>query len=130
MSKAKWLKFYAVSCLTLLIASAAWAADWPQWRGPHSDNKVIDFTSPKTWPKSLTKKSRVSGVGQGESSPILVGDNVYAFGRVGGNEVTMCLDAATGKEIWRDKGYAAAKVTGSDSQYPGPRSTPVVSEGK
>jgi outer membrane protein assembly factor BamB len=110
--------------------SAAWAVaqDWPEWRGPSRDNKVTGFAEPKTWPKNLTKKWTVS-VGIGEASPVLVGDNLYTFGRQDGDEVTLCLDANTGKEIWKEK-YAAAFVAKGDKVYPGPRSTPAVGEGK
>jgi outer membrane protein assembly factor BamB len=114
--------------LVLLGAGVARAQDWPQWRGPNRDNHVVGFTEPKTWPKELTQKWRVP-VGLGESSPVLVGDKIYVFGRQGGDEVTLCLNAATGKEIWKDK-YAAAAVTGAASGHPGTRSTPAVGEGK
>jgi outer membrane protein assembly factor BamB len=115
-------------CLTLLIADALTAQDWPQWRGPNRDNKVVGFAAPKEWPKELTKKWKVN-VGKGEGSPLLVGDKIYVFARQGDEEVTLCLDAATGNEIWKDK-YAAAPVKGPASGYPGPRSTPAVGEGK
>src|SRR5207253_6521617 len=86
------------------------------------------FTEPTTWPKELTKKWKVT-VGVGESSPVLVGDKLYVFARQGGDEVTLCLDAATGKELWKDK-YATAAVKGPAGGFPGPRSTPAVGEGK
>jgi outer membrane protein assembly factor BamB len=69
-------------------------------------------------------------VGLGDASPVMAGGKLYSFGRVGADEVTMCLDAATGKEIWQDK-YAALAISGpSASVHPGPRSTPAVGEGK
>jgi outer membrane protein assembly factor BamB len=111
-----------------LSASGLWAQDWPQWRGPHRDNRVTGFSAPATWPKALTEKWKVS-VGIGESSPVMVGERLYVFGRQDGNEVTRCLDAASGKEIWVDK-YPAAEITGPARGYPGPRSTPAVGEGK
>src|SRR5205823_12361832 len=61
-----------------LFALAAGAADWPQWRGPHGDAKVADFTAPATWPKELTKKWSVK-VGIGVATPALVGDKLYVF---------------------------------------------------
>src|SRR5262249_45915847 len=73
--------------------------DWPQWRGPNRDGKVAGFTPPKSWPASLTKKWS-KAVGIGISSPALVGDRLYAFGRIGGDEVTTCLNADTGDMIW------------------------------
>src|SRR6267142_4801419 len=112
----------------LLGANCVWAQDWPQWRGPNRDNHVTGFTEPATWPKELTKKWKVT-VGVGESSPVLVGDKIYVFSRQGGDEVTLCLDAADGKEVWKDK-YPATAIKGPASAYPGPRSTPAVGEGK
>ncbi len=111
-----------------LLIGTSFAQDWPQWRGPNRDNKVTGFTEPKAWPKELAKKWTVN-VGIGEASPVLVGDKVYAFGRQGVDEVTVCLDAATGKEIWRDK-FASDKIGGPAAGYQGPRSTLAVGEGK
>jgi outer membrane protein assembly factor BamB len=112
----------------LLVATSAPAQDWPQWRGPGRDNHVTGFTPPKTWPSELKMKWKVP-VGEGIASPVLVGDKVYVFGRDGGDEVIRCLEAASGKEIWKD-GYAAVPVGGPAKLYPGPRSTPAVGEGK
>ena len=44
----------------LLGAGAAQAQDWPQWRGGNRDNHVTGFAEPKTWPKELAKKWRVT----------------------------------------------------------------------
>jgi outer membrane protein assembly factor BamB len=118
-----------LSILLLLMGAASVSAqDWPQWRGPNRDNKIVGFTAPKVWPKELTKKWQVS-VGVGESSPVLVGDKIFVFARQGDEEVTLCLDAATGQEVWKNK-YGATKVTGGASKHPGTRSTPAVADGK
>jgi outer membrane protein assembly factor BamB len=113
-------------------ARPAGAEDWPQWRGPNRDNRVSGFTAPSTWPRELTQKWKVT-VGLGDASPALVGDRVYVFTRQGGEEVTSCLDAASGKVVWQDK-YAAQEVTGPAASvgggHPGPRSSPAVAEGK
>ncbi len=110
------------------FVSTATAQDWPQWRGPKSDNHVTGFMEPKTWPKELKKKWSVR-VGVGEASPVLVGDKLYTIGRQGSDEVTLCLDAGTGKQVWKEK-YAANFTAKGDSAYPGPRSTPAVGAGK
>ncbi len=117
-----------VGCALLPGADCVWAQDWPQWRGPNRDNKVAGFTAPATWPKELTKKWNVA-VGEGESSPVLAGDRIHVFARQGEEEVTLCLDAASGQELWKDK-YTAQKVTGAAAKHPGTRSTPAVGEGK
>jgi outer membrane protein assembly factor BamB len=118
-----------VSGVILFSATFAFAQDWPQWRGPNRDDKVTGFTAPATWPKELTQKWKVT-VGAGDSSPALVGDKLYVFSRQGDEEVTVCLDAGTGKEIWKDK-YAAQAVSGPAARaHPGPRSSPAVADGK
>ena len=108
--------------------TAASAQDWPQWRGPNRDAKAAGFIAPKTWPKELTQKWKVT-VGDGVATPSLVGDRLYVFARQGGSEILRCLDAGTGKEIWQEK-YDALGASGPASGFSGPRSSPTVAAGK
>jgi outer membrane protein assembly factor BamB len=112
----------------MITAVAAFGQDWPQWLGPNRDGKAIGFTAPKTWPKALTQKWKTT-VGLGDATPALVGDKVYVFAKQGGDEVILCLTAADGKEVWRDK-YPAIAISGADGQHAGPRSSPAVADGK
>jgi outer membrane protein assembly factor BamB len=115
-------------CVLLLGTASAGAQDWPQWRGPHRDARVTGFEAPKTWPKELTRKWRTP-VGNGVATPALVGDKLYVFTREGNEEVVRCLNAATGKEQWQQK-YTADPVRRPADRFPGPRSSPVVADGK
>src|SRR5205823_4662337 len=124
--KARWLVLAGAGLAA--FSAVARAQDWPQWRGPNRDNKVADFKAPDTWPKALTKKWKVT-VGVGEASPLLQGDRLFVFARQGESEVIQCLDAAAGKEVWREK-YSANAVKGAAQGFPGPRGTPAVGEGK
>ncbi len=124
----RWISVMIGSAI-LVGASCAAAQDWPQWRGPNRDGKVTGFTAPQTWPKALAQKWKVE-VGQGDSTPALVGDKLYVFARQGGDEVTICLSVADGKEIWKDK-FAAVAVNGPSARaHAGPRSSPAVADGK
>ena len=119
----------ALSMLAMLLAAGtAWTQDWPQWRGPNRDGRVTGFAAPASWPRELTRKWSVS-VGYGDSTPALVGGRLYVFSRQGSNELTRCLDAATGRELWKDS-YAAQAVSGPAASHPGPRSSPAVAEGR
>ncbi len=117
-----------VAVLIGVGASGALAQDWPQWRGANRDAKAPGFAVPKTWPATLTEKWKVT-VGQGDATPALVGNRLYVFARQASNEVTLCLDAGTGKELWRD-GYEVKPVTGPAAPHSGPRSSPAVADGK
>lgn len=119
----------ALACgLVVFDAGSSQAQDWPQWRGPNRDGKATGFTAPRSWPKELTQKWKVT-VGVGCSTPAVVGDRVYVFSRVENQEILRCLEAGTGKEVWQDK-YEAPGVSGPDSGHSGPRSSPTVSGGK
>lgn len=128
MGRAQWWIVVTVCGATVLGHPTSRAHDWPQWRGPNRDGKVVGFMGPKSWPNTLGAKWRVT-VGQGDATPALVGDRLYAFTRQGGDEVLWCLSAEEGKVLWQAK-YAARGVTGPSSSHPGPRSSPTVADGK
>jgi outer membrane protein assembly factor BamB len=116
--------------LSLLVASTVFAQDWPQWRGANRDGKITGFTPPSAWPKTLDQKWKVD-VGLGDATPALVSDKLYVFAEQGTDEVTLCLDAATGKQIWQDK-YPPHTMIGrpAANHGKGPRSSPAVADGK
>lgn len=109
-------------------AVSGFAQDWPQWRGPDRDAKAAAFKAPKTWPKELSEKWKVT-IGDGVATPALVGDKLYVFSRQNDNEVTRCLNAADGKELWTEK-YESLGASGPAGSFSGPRSSPTVSGGK
>ncbi len=115
-------------CVILICASCLFAQDWPQWRGPNRDGKVRGFKAPRQWPSELTQKWKKT-VGSGIATPALVGNKLYVFTRQGDEEVTLCLNAGNGDEIWKDK-YPAQAVAGAARRHPGPRSSPTVANGK
>jgi outer membrane protein assembly factor BamB len=118
----------AAVCVVLVCASCVFAQDWPQWRGTNRDGKVSGFTAPEKWPQQLAQKWKTT-VGAGDSTPALVGDRLYVFSRQGEEEIISCLNAAEGKEVWKDK-YTAQAVSGPAARHPGPRSSPAVADGK
>ncbi len=128
MTNAKRTAVLVFSGMVFFVAGRSLAQDWPQWRGPNRDAKAADFKAPKTWPKQLTQKWKVA-VGDGVATPALVGDKLYVMARQDGNEITRCLDAATGKELWQEK-YESLGATGPAAGFSGPRSSPAVANGK
>ncbi len=106
----------------------AHAQDWPQWRGANRDAQAAGFQAPKSWPKELTQKWKVT-VGDGVATPALVGDKLFVFSREQGFEITRALNAADGKELWQEK-YEALGASGPAGGFSGPRSSPAVANGK
>jgi outer membrane protein assembly factor BamB len=118
----------AAGILSMLVVGQLLAGDWPQWRGADRDGKAA-FKAPDAWPKTLTEKWRVKA-GAGDAAPALVGDKVYLFSRVGEDEVTQCLSAADGKEIWSVKTAVPAISGPAARDHAGPRAAPAVAGGK
>lgn len=110
------------------LASSAFAQDWPQWMGPGRDASVSGFKAPATWPKALAQKWKVT-IGDGVATPSLVGDRLFTFSREGGSEVVRCLDAANGRELWKDQ-YDVLPADGPARGFSGPRCSPVVADGR
>jgi outer membrane protein assembly factor BamB len=115
--------------IILIYGTSGWAQDWPQWRGPNRDGKLAGFVPPATWPKALNQKWTVP-VGLGDSSPALVGGKLYTFGRQDADEIIRCIDPASGKVLWQEVYPAQFVATGPSGSHPGPRSSPVVVDGK
>jgi outer membrane protein assembly factor BamB len=117
-----------VLCLSVKLLGQT-SGNWPQWRGPNRDGKVTNVALPQTWPKTLKEEWTVP-VGIGHSSPVVADGRIYVFARQDEQEVLLCLDLNTGKEIWR----SAQPVTyqmhpAAVGHGKGPKATPVVSNG-
>jgi outer membrane protein assembly factor BamB len=121
--------FVGVGACFLFVAVGL-SADWPQWRGPNRDGVVQGVTVPEKWPRALKEEWKVA-VGDGVASPVVVGGNVYIFTRQKDNEVVLCLDVTSGKEIWHSEPYPAPFKPGPGDAFSiGPRSTPAVADGR
>ncbi|HSF40853.1 MAG TPA: PQQ-binding-like beta-propeller repeat protein, partial [Thermoanaerobaculia bacterium] len=126
----KSLRISAAALTAVLMAGAAQAADWPQWRGPARDGVAASFSAPKAWPEKLQKVWSVD-VGKGHSSPIVVGERIYLLSRQGENEVVSAFELATGKVLWKDTYPAAfSPAPEARSHGSGPFATPAHHDGR
>ena len=106
------------------------ATDWTGWRGAGRDGAILGLNAPAAWPDQLTQRWKID-VGLGYASPLVVGNRVFQFSRVGENEVMSGLDAATGSVLWRTSYPALFQMNNSTAVHgPGPKSTPVFFDGK
>src|SRR4029079_5593469 len=103
----------AVAGVAITVTAAG--EDWPQWRGPNRDAKAIGFNAPATLPRSLKQQWRVE-VGDGVANPSLVGDRLYVIALQGSTEITRCLSAKDGKDIWKDE-YATKGAEGAAQSF-------------
>src|SRR4051812_5636192 len=124
-----------------VIAGPARADDWPQWMGPARDDHWNETGIVRSLPPGGPKVLWRTPIRGGYSGPAVVDGRVFVTdydttGETTGNpgqrsditgrERVLCLDATTGKQIWKHDYECKYKIS-----YPaGPRCTPTVSGGK
>lgn len=104
------------------------AADWPQFLGPTRNAIAAGADLADSWPKDGPPVAWQHKLGSGWAGPVIAGGKVIVFHRVGGQEVVECLEAATGKALWK-QAFTTSYVDnfGFDN---GPRGTPCVADGR
>jgi outer membrane protein assembly factor BamB len=113
--------------ILLSLAHPSPAADWPQVLGPSRNGASPDRLA-DTWPAGGPPVLWSRHVGQGFSGPVVVGDRLILFHRVGNEAVVECLDAATGAPKWTARYPTDYRDDfGFDE---GPRATPAVADGR
>lgn len=89
----------AVLCLQL--AGMVRADDWPRFRGPHQNGISSETNWNWDWPANGPKRLWKASVGQGFSSVAVANGRVFTLGSEGDTATIYCLDASSGKEIWK-----------------------------
>ncbi len=115
-----------IVCVTLAVFldSPLQAADWPNYRGSNYDGISSETGWRSTWTESPTVAWKAS-LGAGFASMAVCNGRVYAMGNVNDSDIVYCLDAATGKELWKQS-YPSRR--NAKSHEGGPCGTPTVEE--
>ena len=87
--------------ISAIVLSTAWAADWPKYRGSNYDGISSETGFSASWPEAGPKVLWKYSLGTGFASMAVSNGRVYATGNIDDNDILYCLDAATGKEIWK-----------------------------
>ncbi len=98
------------------------ASEWPQFRGPQRDGLSVDTDLLSTWPESGPPELWRVPIGTGYSGMAVVGTRLFTMDSDTEREFAVCLDASSGKELWRTPiGPLFESYFGN-----GPRSTPTI----
>jgi len=108
-----------------IAAPGAEDFDWPQWRGAHRDAVSRETGLVDGWTDEGPEILWRIDAGHGFSSVSVSQNKLYTLWDEKEKQFLFCLDAATGKELWRHElGPAFQHHYGN-----GPRSTPVIDDG-
>ncbi|MBI3413905.1 MAG: PQQ-binding-like beta-propeller repeat protein [Verrucomicrobia bacterium] len=112
-----------IFALIALAALDVAADDWPHWRGPNFNGISNEKNWLSSWPAAGPPVAWKAAVGIGFSSVSVVNDRVFTMGYVDEKDVVWCLDAATGKVLWK---HAYDADLGDKFFEGGPTSTPTL----
>ncbi|MFN5585682.1 MAG: PQQ-binding-like beta-propeller repeat protein [Planctomyces sp.] len=117
-------------CLLVFVAvqGTVNADDWPQWGGPQRDCVWRETGIVEKFPTDgLLERKWSFPISEGYSGPAVSDGRVYVTDRLAdeGLERVWCVDAETGRELWKYQHPVRYTVS-----YPaGPRTTPVIHDG-
>ncbi len=119
-----WIIAIAATAAFLLMTFGVHAADWPQLLGPTRDGASIETNLVAQWPAAGPAILWQQKVGLGFGGPVVAGGRLILHHRLGDRETVDCLDAKSGKRLWRFE-YAAT-YTDDFNFDTGPRATPTI----
>src|SRR5262245_35038716 len=103
-----------MSARTLIVACVfafpAFAADWPQFRGPDRSNVSKETGLLKEWPKDGPPLAwKGTGLADGVAPVSVAGGRVFTTGNHEGDAICTALSEKDGKRLWATKLGPAAK---------------------
>ncbi|MDX1951136.1 MAG: PQQ-binding-like beta-propeller repeat protein [Verrucomicrobiota bacterium] len=115
--------------LNLVLNSSLFslADDWPQWLGPKRTGKSDEKNWQSKWPDEGPKQLWKASVGTGYSSMSVSNGRLFTMGNVKEVDHVYCLDAVTGKELWK---HSYPCSSSDPNGFPGTRCTPTVDGNK
>ena len=109
--------------LSIILCPTMHAEDWLQWRGPSRADRSSETGLLKSWPEQGPKQLWVNQkAGLGYSGFSIQGDKLYTLGLEDDSEFALCLNANTGKQIWKQNIGEKFENGWGD----GPRTTPTI----
>src|SRR5437016_478906 len=85
----------------LLALLAVQTQDWTHWRGPERNDIVAEVSGWGAAGWTVQEPLWSANVGDGNTSPLVVQGRLYTMGWSKEQDQLRCLDAATGKELWK-----------------------------
>ncbi|QDT31803.1 PQQ-binding-like beta-propeller repeat protein [Thalassoglobus polymorphus] len=107
----------------VLMIQFAYAKDWPQWRGPNRDGKLVGTGLKLDWTKNQPKHLwTIEGMGRGYASLSAADGKLYTTGNLPDGQAVICVDVNTKELVWSTPLTNQAPKHG----YPGSRCTPTL----
>ena len=107
----------------LLLSLQASAADWPHWRGPFLNGTADEKNLPDKWSKTENVAWVCSLPGHSSATAVIARGRVFVSStdREGPDLFALCIDAKSGRELWRRKlGLSDRKAPRNNMATPSP----------
>lgn len=114
---------FLAGALSLGLAAAVGAGDWPQVLGPRRDGHAADEKL-AVWPAAGPKVRWKRDVGSGFAGVAVAGERAILFHRVDKEQIVEALHVDDGRTLWKTP--FSTKYVATVAADDGPRCTPVV----
>lgn len=100
---ASYLRCLCLGIGLVVPAAAAHADNWERFRGPNGEGISTDKSIPIQFSATENLRWKTKIEGDGHSSPVIWGDRLFLQTAAldGSQRSLLCLDAKTGKELWK-----------------------------
>jgi outer membrane protein assembly factor BamB len=92
-----------IAAAYLLASSAAWAENWPGWRGPRGDGTSLETSLPTRWSPDGSIAWKIAVPGRGHASPIVWGQRLFVVSCLEASQERLLLayDLPSGRPAWQ-----------------------------
>lgn len=99
-----YLRLGALILFSCFVTAYVAADDWPGWRGPQGSGHSKESNLPIKWTsKTVVWKTQLPG--EGQSSPVVIGDRVFLTSALekGKKRLVLCVDRHKGNIVWQEE---------------------------
>ncbi|HKA18687.1 MAG TPA: PQQ-binding-like beta-propeller repeat protein, partial [Blastocatellia bacterium] len=89
------------SLVSLVVIRAAFADNWPQWRGPTMNGISAEKNLPLKWSAEENITWKLSMPSWTGATPIIWGDRIFLNVAEGDNLLLWCVDRTRGEALWK-----------------------------
>jgi outer membrane protein assembly factor BamB len=114
-----------LSCAAIALSAAENPGeDWPQFLGPRANGTSTETGLLDKWPTNGLPLVWDKTIGTGYGAPSVMGNRLVVHHRIANDEIVECLEANTGKTLWRFS--SESHFVDPYGYNNGPRSTPLL----
>jgi outer membrane protein assembly factor BamB len=118
------LSIALLGAIAMPAGGRASATDWLVWRGPAQNGVTPEAVA--AWPAAGPRRLWSATIGKSYAAVSVGGRRLYTIGALNGEETVYCLDAVSGRPVWKRSWKHPERVNPYEPDHTASTGTPVV----